>query len=149
MEEMFPDTFKYVQNCVDKAISQGYLIIDENTNFRVWFEPVFRAKREQRQLTYEEAKEGGGQAANIPISGTQAIFLKHAMLNVDNYIKQEQLDCQMILTVHDELVIDCDNKYKNWLPQIFKQIMEETANSYFKEGIQISVDYHAEQHWLK
>jgi DNA polymerase-1 len=50
---------------------------------------------------------GRRQALNAPIQGTASDVFKLAMIEVDSAIQaRPELDCRMILTVHDELVFE-------------------------------------------
>jgi DNA polymerase-1 len=49
---------------------------------------------------------GRRMALNAPIQGSAADILKLAMIDVDRELGGSELDCVMVLTVHDELVFD-------------------------------------------
>ena len=49
---------------------------------------------------------GERQALNAPIQGSAADVMKLAMINVENALNSGDLDTEMILTVHDELVFE-------------------------------------------
>ena len=46
-------------------------------------------------------------AMNTPIQSTAADLIKLAMIQIQSSLQQENLKAQMILQVHDELVLDC------------------------------------------
>jgi DNA polymerase I len=48
-------------------------------------------------------------AVNTPIQGTAADLIKVAMIHIAERLKREQLPCDMILQVHDELVFEVDD----------------------------------------
>lgn len=47
------------------------------------------------------------RAVNTVIQGSAADLMKIAMINVNQAFQREQLNADMLLTVHDELLIDC------------------------------------------
>jgi len=126
IRQAFPKTIKKLQSYEYFAIDNGYLIIDERTNARIWFPRIVRnirhnievANRNKQnphkhlheqytEIEFMEKIEIGGQARNIPISGTQANMLKESMVEIYDYIKKHGLDCKILLQVHDELVVRC------------------------------------------
>ena len=46
-------------------------------------------------------------ALNMPIQGTAADVIKLAMIRVRDAIRAEGLKAQLILQVHDELIVEC------------------------------------------
>jgi len=45
-------------------------------------------------------------AINGPMQGTAADIIKKAMLAVDHYLSNSDLDAKMIMQVHDELIVE-------------------------------------------
>ncbi len=66
-------------------------------------------------------------AMNMPLQGTASDIIKKSMLNVSNALKKEKLKSELILQIHDELVLDVfpgeeervkklvHNEMENWL----------------------------------
>lgn len=54
--------------------------------------------------------EGKRIAMNTPIQGTSADLIKIAMINVYRKFKEENLNAHLILQVHDELIVESDEK---------------------------------------
>jgi DNA polymerase-1 len=50
------------------------------------------------------------QAINMPIQGTAADMIKIAMVNIARRLREEDLDAEMLLQVHDELVFEVGKK---------------------------------------
>ncbi len=67
-------------------------------------------------------------AMNMPLQGTASDIIKLAMLKVDNRIQQEKLKSQLILQIHDELIIDTYPGEEEKVENILKEEMEHTAN---------------------
>lgn len=47
------------------------------------------------------------EAINMPIQGTASDIVKMAMLRVDEAFRREQMNAQMLMQVHDELLVEC------------------------------------------
>lgn len=67
------------------------------------------------------------QAVNTAIQGTAADMIKLAMINVHRYIKENKLPAKLLLTVHDELVIEARNDIAVSLFFKVKKIMESVV----------------------
>lgn len=88
----------------------------------------------RRALPEIDSKNGRLRAAaenmavNTPIQGTAADFIKIAMIQVDKWIREENLATKMILQVHDELIFDtpCDevNLVLEKVPAIMEGVHE-------------------------
>ena len=63
-------------------------------------------------------------AGNMPIQGTEADLMKKAMLAVD---KQLPPNANLILQVHDSLIIECEENLATDIANLLKKIMEEVA----------------------
>ena len=64
-------------------------------------------------------------AINMPVQGTAADIMKLAMLKVHEAIKTKYLNnCQMLLQVHDELVLEIKEDQVKKITQDLKNIME-------------------------
>ena len=63
-------------------------------------------------------------AANMPIQGTEADLMKKAMLAVDKALPD---GAQIILQIHDSLIIECDEALKDQVTEILKTQMESVA----------------------
>jgi DNA polymerase-1 len=66
-------------------------------------------------------------AVNLPIQGTAADIMKLAMIGVDEAFRSAKLQSRMILTVHDELVVEAPGEEAETAAQLLKTRMEEAA----------------------
>ncbi|HET7754739.1 MAG TPA: DNA polymerase I [Anaeromyxobacteraceae bacterium] len=66
-------------------------------------------------------------AVNTPIQGTAADVVKLAMLRVDARLQRERLDAQMLLQVHDELVLEVSEGDADALTALVTEEMEHAA----------------------
>jgi DNA polymerase-1 len=67
---------------------------------------------------------GRRMALNAPIQGGAADILKLAMIKVDGQLRASDLDCVMVLTVHDELVFDVAEADVAKAGEVVKDAME-------------------------
>ncbi len=63
-------------------------------------------------------------AANMPIQGTEADLMKRAMINVDKALPE---GAELIMQVHDSLIIECDEDKAKEVSEILKHEMEAVA----------------------
>src|SRR4030095_14195002 len=47
------------------------------------------------------------EAINMPIQGTASDIVKMAMLRADEAFRREKLNAEMLMQVHDELLVEC------------------------------------------
>lgn len=66
-------------------------------------------------------------AVNMPMQGTQADIIKLAMIAVHGWLKQSGWNARLILTVHDELVIECDTDTVPAVTKGLRELMEGVA----------------------
>ena len=66
-------------------------------------------------------------AKNTPIQGTCADLIKIAMINLRDRFKKEQLDAQIVLQVHDELLVEASESCAQAAALILKQEMENVT----------------------
>jgi DNA-directed DNA polymerase len=78
----------------------------------------------QNYIIREQAKR---IAMNAPIQGTAADITKIAMVKIEERIKKEKLDAKILLQVHDEIIVECNNNIKEKVAKILKEEMEKAA----------------------
>ena len=64
----------------------------------------------------------------MPLQGSASDIIKIAMINVNNKIKENNLQSKLIIQIHDELVIDCYPGESEQIKSILKQTMESVVN---------------------
>jgi len=90
-------------------------------------------------------KAGERMALNTPIQGSAADIIKLAMLRVYNRIKKENLKAQLILQVHDELIIDTPKDEQAQVERLIKEEMESVADL----CVSMTVDVHSGSSWFE
>ncbi len=66
-------------------------------------------------------------AINMPIQGTAADLMKMAMISVDGWLSHSGWPADLLLQVHDELVIECEKDAVGVVARGVKQMMESVA----------------------
>ena len=73
---------------------------------------------------YNMRQFGERVAMNMPLQGSSADIIKLAMLGVYNRLKKEGLKSELILQIHDELIIDAFQSEKDVVMKILVEEME-------------------------
>lgn len=111
---LFPDTHAYLQKNADKAVRDGY-VVDAWGRRRHWDRDTFIDKWKKLAAMRE------GQ--NMPVQGTSATMTKRAI-----WLLWERLDrskARIVITVHDEIVVEASDAYVDTAVKIVKQSMED------------------------
>jgi DNA polymerase-1 len=112
----FPKIREYLDRQVDHATVDGYT---ETLLGRRRYIPELQAANPRvRDL-------GRRQALNAPIQGSASDVFKVAMIDVDRALREHpELDCRMLLTVHDELVFEVASSAVEDAAALVKERME-------------------------
>ena len=116
--EKYSGVKAFMDNIVEKAKNDGYV------------ETLFHRRRyipELKSNNYMIRQFGSRAAMNTPIQGTAADIMKIAMINVFNKLQEEKLDAKLVLQIHDELIIECDEKIKEKVKEILQDCMENAV----------------------
>ena len=93
----FPAVKEYMDRCINQAREKEYV------------ETVLGRRRYLRDINSRNATLRGyaeRNAINAPIQGSAADIIKMAMIQIQQWMKKENLKSKMILQVHDELIFD-------------------------------------------
>ena len=116
--EKYPKIKEYMDNTKNIAVEKGYV----ETKFgRRRYVPNIVS---QNYIIREQAKR---IAMNAPIQGTAADITKIAMVKIEERIKKEKLDAKILLQVHDEIIVECNNNIKDKIANILKEEMEKAT----------------------
>ena len=80
---------------------------------------------------------------NMPLQGSAADIIKLAMINVDKRLKKEKLKSELILQIHDELIIDA---FKSEQKAVEKILVEEMGGA-AKLSVPLTVSLGAGETW--
>ena len=82
-------------------------------------------------------------AINAPLQGSAADIIKKAMIDIDNWIGDENTDIRMIMQVHDELVFEVKKDYAVEALEKITTFMEKAV----KLSVPLTVDAHQGSNW--
>lgn len=82
-------------------------------------------------------------AKNTPVQGTAADILKRAMIDVQAALKEREPAARMLLTVHDELVLEAPEPRRDAVCELVKAAMERAATL----SVPLQVDVGAATNW--
>lgn len=111
--EKYPGVKSYMENVVREAKDKGYV---ETLYHRRRYLPDINSRNFNIRSFAERT------AINTPIQGSAADILKIAMIQINQKLKDENMEATMLLQVHDELVFEAP---KNEIPRL-KELVEET-----------------------
>ncbi|HYU34770.1 MAG TPA: DNA polymerase I [Thermoanaerobaculia bacterium] len=116
--DQFPGVRRYVEETQKSAEKDGKV---ETLYGRVRFLPDIQSKN---RALRENARR---MAINARIQGTAADLLKKAMIEIDCRLRAEHPEARLLLTVHDELVLEVPEGKEEAVAALVKQGMEGVA----------------------
>lgn len=111
----YPEVKEYMDENVNFAKENGYALTLLGRR---------RYIRELSSSNYNLRQFGERVAMNMPLQGSSADIIKMAMINVAKRLKKENLKSELVLQVHDELIIDAFISEKEQVEKILIEEME-------------------------
>ena len=84
---------------------------------------------------------------NAPIQGSAADIIRRAMIRMEPALKQADIDADMLLQVHDELIFEVPLGTETAAMAAIKTVMEGAAEPAVRLSVPIQVDAHAAHNW--
>ena len=85
------------------------------------------------------------EAINMPIQGTASDIVKLAMLKVDDALRRERMKAQMVMQVHDELLIEAPADEAERVVEILRREMENAV----KLDVALKADVGVGDNWME
>ncbi|MBR0474960.1 MAG: DNA polymerase I, partial [Erysipelotrichaceae bacterium] len=111
----YPRVKEFMNKTIEDCQEKGYVTT------------ILNRRREIPEInsSNRSLKEFGKRAAmNAPVQGSAADLIKIAMLNVRNRLKKENLKSEIILQIHDELILNVPVEEKDRLMVLVEEEME-------------------------
>ena len=134
--ETFKGVDRFMRETIDNAKADGFVTT------------LFGRRRYLPEITSSNGIQrafGERVARNAPIQGTAADIIKIAMINVWKRLKRGNLDAKLILQVHDELIIECEESIADKVGKILKEEMENAVSM----TVELTADVHTGKSWYE
>jgi DNA polymerase-1 len=116
--ESFPKVKAYMVETVKEARRRGYTTT------------IFGRRRQISELASDNFRirqMGERMAQNAPVQGSAADIFKLAMIELDAALEDAGLRSRMLLTVHDELVLEVPLEERDPVEALVRQVMENVT----------------------
>lgn len=133
--ESYPGVKDYMDEIVAEAKHQGYVT---TLMKRRRYLPDITNRNFNRRSFAERT------AMNTPIQGSAADIIKKAMIDLSEKLKEENLKTNLLLQVHDELILEAPEEEIEQLKAIVPATMENTVQL----NVPLKVDYSYGASWF-
>src|SRR5690625_46269 len=131
----YPGVSKYMDDIVQEAKHQGYV------------STLMKRRRYLPEITsrnFNLRSFAERTAMNTPIQGSAADIIKKAMIDLDKRLKDEKMEANILLQVHDELILEAPQEEIDELKTIVPDVMENTVQL----DVPLKVDYSFGNSWF-
>lgn len=114
----YPGVKKYMKQVVADARERGYT------------QTLYGRRRyipELKSSNFNIRQGAERMALNTPIQGTAADLIKLAMIRVENALRESYPQAQLLLQVHDELIVECPEEIAPEVAALVSREMENIA----------------------
>lgn len=132
--DRYPRVKAYMENVKRQAKEEGYVTT-------IWGRRRYIPEMNSRNGILVQA--GERMALNTPIQGSAADIIKLAMIKVYDRLNADHLEAELILQVHDELIIDTPKNEQELVERIIKEEMEGAAQL----SVPLTVDVNSGASW--
>lgn len=130
----FPNIHEIIVKSMYQAEKLGYVCTLTGRKRR-----LPNMKLDKDNYLYQEASR---QCLNARIQGTSADVMKLAMVALFNHPRFKELDGHILMTIHDEMVIECREEYAvemaNLLPSVMKEVAQKLLGMTQKCDVEVS-----------
>lgn len=130
----YPNVNRFMNKTVEDAEKTGEVVTMFGRKRRI---PELSSSNKMLQAA------GRRIAMNTPVQGTAADLIKIAMINVYRRLKAEELPAQLILQVHDELIIEAEESCADRCAEILREEMQGV----YEMKVPLAVDVHKGKSW--
>ncbi len=152
-KDRYPKVFSFLQLQEKQALSRGYVetLLGRRRYFHFDKNGLGRLKgTDPNKIDLTLARKAGMEAqqlraaANAPIQGSSADIIKVAMVQLDKKLKERALSANLLLQVHDELVLEVDPSEMSEV----KELVANTMESAVKLSVPLVVETAIGDNWM-
>jgi DNA polymerase-1 len=132
--EIRPKIKKFIQDTRKLAVEQGYV------------ETMLGRRRptpDAKSANFVVREAALRAAVNMPLQGTAADIMKIGMIKVDELLRSQHNDCQMLLQIHDSVLVECPAEVADHIADLLKETMENA----YKLPVKLTVDTAVGDDW--
>ena len=128
--KQFPEIRDYMKTTVEMAKNSGF--VTTLFNRRIYLPNI------------DTKGPAGGfaerAAINAPIQGSASDIIKRAMIKIHEFLKESQLEADLLLQVHDELIFETNNDNIDEIQKKASEIMEKATLPYLNLDVPLKVE---------
>lgn len=136
--EKYFATYPGIKKFLDNAVTQG-----KKNGFVTSLMGRIRPVPELSSSNFMQRSFGERIAMNSPIQGTAADIIKVAMVRVSKAMKKQNLKSQLLLQIHDELLIETHPSEVD----IVKELLEKEMSEAMKLSVDLEVEVKQGNNW--
>jgi DNA polymerase I len=132
--EIRPKLKEYIESTRQLAIDQGYV------------ENIFGRRRptpDAKSSNFVVREAALRQAVNMPLQGSAADIMKLAMIKVDKILREQHNDCNILLQIHDSILVECPEPVSKHVGEL----IQETMQNAYKLPVRLDVDVTIGTNW--
>jgi DNA polymerase I len=136
--ERFPGIRDYMDSTKAFAREHGYV------------ETIFGRRMHIKDVRAQNAAVrafGERQAINAPLQGSAADIIRRAMVRLPPALAEHDLDAQLLLQVHDELVLEVKDEHANKVCEVARVVMEKAMLPAVQLKLPLVVEARAGKNW--
>ncbi len=133
-KEVRQPLFEYMDQVKEQAKKDGYVAT------------LFGRRRPMPDIHSSNfmVRQGAERAAiNVPIQGTEADLVKLAMIRVEVKLRAQHNDCNMLLQIHDSVLVECPEPVAERIAALLKEEMEAV----YELPVKLTVDTSIGDNW--
>ena len=137
------ETFPAIKNLMDE--------LTKNVRERKYaYSPLDGRRRDYTGIDWDNPKQAAGAinaAKNMPFQGCGASVTKLSLIYLRRAIKSKNLDAKILITVHDEVLIEVRDDQAEICAELVKEKMEKAFN-YFAPSVPMVVSPQIAKYWV-
>jgi DNA polymerase-1 len=132
--EVRPKIKKFIEKTRETATKQGYV------------ENLFGRRRptpDVKSSNFAVREAAYRAAVNMPLQDSAADLMKLFMAKVDKLLREQHNDCNMLLQIHDSVLVECPEPVSQHICDFIKETMENA----YKLPVKLDVDVTIGKNW--